>query len=299
MIKKPDPLSVNPALSVSTHYSSLITHHFIQGVTMKKTLILSLILLLTAGLFAERKALVIGNSNYQRKTLLAPFNDSNTMATALGASGFEVTQANNLTLKQFQAVVDTFAVRLNSEDEVIFYYSGHGAHGTGSNNYLLPIDADPGVTDFYDYPAISIHVNTLLDKLKAAKTSIVILEASRQWMRIDGARLNLGFVWEGAAENQMLVFSTGPDRIIPDYDLPASVFTSALAEKLNRSYVSANAIFTELTEELPKLTEGKYHPWFSGELKEDLLLYYPEQIYLTPGNAPSPSEVEGGGSLSW
>jgi len=266
-------------------------------VAMKKALLISLMLLLAAGIFAERKALVIGNGAYANQTLTAPVNDSNAMASTLGGLGFSVTQANDLKLDQMTAVVDTFAAHLSPEDEVIFYYSGQGAHGTGSNNYLMPVDADPGTTDFYDYPSISLHLNSVLDMLKSAGTSVAIIDASRQWLNPKGDKLNLSFVWEGVeGENQMLVTSTGPDRVIPDLNPENSVFTQALVLKLNTFPESFSAIIKELTEELPKTTEGKYFPWYTGPLKNDL--------YLSPiieKGIPDPikSELEGGGSISW
>lgn len=265
---------------------------------MKKTLILSLILLLATGLFAERKALVLGNAAYRNNLLSAPINDALAMRSTLEGLGFETSYAVDLGLKEMTAVVDTFCTRLGPEDEVIFYYSGFGAHGSGSANYLLPVDADPSVTDFYDYPAVSLHVNELLKKLSRAKSSVAILEASRIWTTDKGEKLRLSFVWEGVEnENQMLATSTGPDRLIPDQNLNESVFTQALLERLNSPPASINTIFEELSEELPKLTDGKYHPWFSGLLKDDLLLY--PALPLSLPAAPTPSEVEGGGSLSW
>ena len=265
---------------------------------MKRCIILSLMLILLAGLFAENKALVIGNSEYGEVVLASPVNNANAMRDALADKGYSVTYGANLSLSQMTAVIDTFTASLSSEDVAIFYYSGHGAHGSGSNNYLMPVDADPAVTDFYSYPSVSIHLNQVLEKLSKAGQSAVILDASRTWPLKDGGSLSLSFVWEGpCGEHQMITTSTGPDRVIREDSASFSPFTNAIVTQLSSGASSLNTIVRDVCENLPKLTEDKYMPWWCPPKFGDITF---EMSIMQKMEEPIlKEELEGGGSISW
>lgn len=264
---------------------------------MKKLVFIMVLFLVAGGLFSAQKALLIGNSVYKGITLSAPANDVALMANALGSRGFSVVTKYNLNLGQMRAVADTFAAQISAEDDVIFYYSGYGAHGEGSHNYLMPAGMDIGAVRYPDYDRLAFFINAYLPALKKARSSAVILESNRTWPLPDGKKLNLSFVWMGAvAKNQMLVYATLPDLPIPDETLETSYFTSHLAEEINAGAGSLNSVIAQLKNDLPKLTKNQLRPWSTNPLEPDLV--FVEQEQAAP-SVPFKSEIEGGGSISW
>jgi len=119
----------------------------------KRTAIL--ILFFLAGsflLFAQeserRKALVIGNSEYENTTSLRnPVNDAEDVSIVLEELGFEVTTLIGGTHRQMFAAVRNFGQELRRYDVGLFYYAGHGVQFEG-RNYLLSTDADIQKVDF-------------------------------------------------------------------------------------------------------------------------------------------------------
>lgn len=89
---------------------------------------------------AKRVALVIGNDAYEKVPRLDnAVADARAIAIALEKVGFTVMLASNSNKEQMLSAVRKFKTRLNSGDEAVFYYSGHGVQ-LGNGNYLLPTD---------------------------------------------------------------------------------------------------------------------------------------------------------------
>jgi uncharacterized caspase-like protein len=105
---------------------------------MKRFLVWSLFLMMVTSSFAARKALVIGNENYDKAKLSSPINDAYETAITLDERGFEVTLLKDAGLKQMNAVIDSFTQNLAKGDEALFYYSGLAAKYKGKG-YLIPI----------------------------------------------------------------------------------------------------------------------------------------------------------------
>lgn len=94
---------------------------------------------------AERRALVLGVGDYKAgvQKLAAPRTDAEEVTKVLreGRIAFRVEQLQETDIKDkaaFMAALDRFAASLRQEDEVFFYFSGHGMMVDGINYYLLP-----------------------------------------------------------------------------------------------------------------------------------------------------------------
>src|ERR1700755_711295 len=94
----------------------------------------------------KRLALVIGQSAYRSVAALPnPANDARKRTELLGAAGFDVTAASDLTQNQLRESVGDFAAKIsaNGPDTVaLLFYAGHGLQIDGEN-YLVPVDVDP------------------------------------------------------------------------------------------------------------------------------------------------------------
>jgi len=105
---------------------------------MKKLHFLSLILMICMSLPAARKALLIGNAAYPSRTLKNPINDASDLEVALKKMGFVTTLLKDADYAAMYRGIDSFTEGLERNDEVIFYFSGHGVQ-IADNNYLIPV----------------------------------------------------------------------------------------------------------------------------------------------------------------
>jgi uncharacterized caspase-like protein len=113
--------------------------------------------------------------------------------------GFQTTLHKNLDKVQFKKAVTEFGRRLTAADEVVLYYSGHGAQHNG-HNYLVPIGALDLVSAIEQAEDEAVALRYVLAALKPAGVSVVIIDACRHnpfkglvkgeptaGMRVDGA----------------------------------------------------------------------------------------------------------------
>ena len=78
----------------------------------------------TANLETRKKALIIGNNDYQVSPLRSCKNDADDIAAKLKSVGFDVTIDHNLKyLKMSKKILD-FTRDIDSEDFVVFFFSG-------------------------------------------------------------------------------------------------------------------------------------------------------------------------------
>lgn len=89
----------------------------------------------------DKKALLIGNSNYKGKPLRCPKNDVKAMTERLQKLNFKTISLVDLTLSQMTNAVDYFCSLLDNGMYAVFYYSGHGIE-VNKTTYFMPIDAN-------------------------------------------------------------------------------------------------------------------------------------------------------------
>lgn len=136
------------------------------------------LVLVPAVLWAEKVALVIGNSDYRLVASLDnPVNDANRVTDALQAQGFDVTKALNLDLRDTNVALRDFRDRADRAEVALVYYAGHGIEVAGSN-YLVPVDAE--LRDERDAKVELITVDAILDQISgASQMKMVVLDACR------------------------------------------------------------------------------------------------------------------------
>ena len=173
--------------------------------------------------WANRVALVIGNSEYTSVVPLEnPQNDSDAVSNALRAQGFEVLTGNNLgrvemrnTLRRFRALADRSEIAL-------IYYAGHGIE-IGGTNYLIPTDAR--LEDERDAGLEMVEVDLVLRQISGAKTlRMVVLDACRNnpfvfKMQRQGGNRNIGHGLGEIRSNQadtLISYAAAAGEVTPD-----------------------------------------------------------------------------------
>jgi len=141
------------------------------------TLLASLAWVLPA--HAARMALVIGNDQYRNvNTLKNAVNDAQLMAATLRAAGFEVVGGvrTNLDRNGLWGALEQFKGRLRKEDEVVFFYAGHGVQVEASQ-LLLPVDISNQSEDQVARDAVPLH--RVQESLRDARFALLVIDACR------------------------------------------------------------------------------------------------------------------------
>ena len=128
-----------------------------------------------------RVALIIGNNNYQSRTLTKlnnPINDAQAIKDVLSQRDFEIIYAEDATRKIMNKKLKLFYQKLRNGAVGFLYYSGHGLEIEGEN-YLIPIDAS--IEDKDDVDNDSIAVDGILKKMQRSgnRLNIAVLDACR------------------------------------------------------------------------------------------------------------------------
>lgn len=262
---------------------------------MKKLLVISLMLVLMASLFADRKALVIGISQYDGISLSEASSDADSMAAALSNLGFATWKHKNLSLPSLTAAVDSFAVKIGPLDEVVVYFSGHGTNQNGVN-YLAPAGLNLSTLQTYANTAYSL--NTLANKVKNALSSLIIVEASRTWSSAGGKSGTKSLVsLSPAVGNQAILCSAQPGKGVAGPSGNLSLFTKVLIKQISSSQEGINTLFPKIVAEVKTTSKMVQQPWMSNIINTNFYFQKAQEKGIWKGM--NPMEVEGGGSLNW
>jgi formylglycine-generating enzyme required for sulfatase activity len=221
-----------------------------------------------------RLALIIGNSNYNKKAdwLANPLNDAADMAAVLRGLNFKVILKQDIDHNSMKRAVNNFTQRLNREKGIgLFYFSGHGLQDNNSHNYLIPVDADISTQADIQYQAVNS--SWVLDKMSETNNAlnVLILDACRDKFR----QQNKGYIKKGLAAMQaslgsLVAYATAPNTS----DLGSerkrnSVYTQYLVRALKtRSNLSVSDMLTYVTNKVAGETNNQQIPWQSGSMKD-------------------------------
>ncbi len=134
----------------------------------------------------QRRALIIGNSDYSEKylELRNARNDAHAMSDKLKKLGFEVTLIDNVKRQEMKNILVTLGDFFAGADVSLFYYAGHGMtveEGSVSVNYLIPTDTKVVDTSLVEKACVSLE--DIINKMncgeawKTGKLSILIIDA--------------------------------------------------------------------------------------------------------------------------
>jgi hypothetical protein len=216
--------------------------------------------------FANRKALVIGNDRY---TDVSPLNnagaDAEAMAKALAEVGYKVTKHLNLNEKAFKAALRDFRQQVEGGDEVLFFYAGHGVQ-LANANYLLPIDIKGENEEQVKDDAIQLQ--RFLDDMQDKKTkfALAVIDACRDNPfkgngRSVGTR---GMAPTSAATGQMVMFSAGSgqqalDKLGPKDVDKNGLFTRIFVKEMLKSGISVDRVLRNVRNQVVEQAKSVGH----------------------------------------
>ncbi len=214
----------------------------------------------------RRRALVIGNDGYRHVPRLANARaDAKGIGDALDRLGFLVTRSTDVNEREFKHVLRQFRAEVQSGDEVVVYFAGHGVQ-LGGANYLLPVDIQGDNEDQVRDEALPLQ--RMLDDLADRRAGFVlaIVDACRDnpfrsSTRSIGGR---GLAPTTAATGQMVIFSAGSgqralDRLGPDDRNPHGLFTRVFLREMESPNVTVDRVLRNVRNEVVKLARAVGH----------------------------------------
>ena len=247
-----------------------------NGVLWRRAL--SQLLVLWAMLFAptawaERVALVIGNSAYEVAPLSNPRNDAADVAAALAGMGFAVIRGDDLDRRELFRKVQEFRSALRPGGIGVFFYSGHGVEVAG-RNFLMPVD-NGRIRTAEDVQVEAFDAQNLIDQMQGSGTrlNVVILDACRdnplpsRW-RSSG---NKGLKAMEAEQGTLIAYATRPGGVAADGQGRNSPYTEVLLKHL-ASPVPVVQLFNRVGLEVLSATGSAQVPWVSTSPVPELSL---------------------------
>ena len=217
-------------------------------------------------IFANRKALIIGNDLYTDVPKLQnAAADADAMAKALEGVGFKVSKHLNLNEKAFKQALRDFRLNIQGGDEVLFFFAGHGVQ-LGAANYLLPTDIKGDHEE--QVKDEGIQLQKVLDDLQEKKTkfALAVIDACRDnpfkgQGRAIGGR---GLAPTSAATGQMIMFSAGSgqqalDKLGTNDKNKNGLFTRIFLKEMLKPGVSVDRVLRNVRNEVVTLAKGVGH----------------------------------------
>ena len=240
---------------------------------------------------AERIALVIGNSDYERSGWELPnaVKDARLVATSLRAVGFDVELVLNADEQTMENAYEQLSRRLRAAgtDSVgLFFFAGHGVQ-SGGLNYLIPTDSQAEVVQ--EIWAEALRLGEITDALKFAgnATNFIILDACRDNPLPSASRSAGGGGLARApasARGSFIAYATAPGSTAADGVGTNSPYSAALAELIGTPGWSAEELFRQVAGHVEAMTNNAQQPWYESGLRGESFCFAGCDV----SNAPRP-----------
>jgi peptidylprolyl isomerase len=266
--------------------------------------VISVVMIAGVAAAERRVALVIGNSIYATAgiNLTNPKNDAADVASGLRETGFDVTEAPNLTVAAFDKAVLDFVEKAREADVALFFFAGHGLQISG-RSFLMPTDArlENEAGALRELMAIQDVVSKVEN---AAKVSIIVIDACRDNPLADKLRRRVRLenrsanVAEGLAplsvigSNTLVVYATVSGEVAKDGEGRNSPFTAALLKHMRTPGLEVELMFKRVTADVLKATKGTQQPERLSRLQSEVV-FLAAQSNASPEAEIKPAEKTG------
>lgn len=231
---------------------------------------LTLLSALPAHAFTQKRALVIGNSTYRHgPDLRNPVRDARAVRDALMGLEFDVTYAENLSLRGLSTILASFSRKLQSHDMVVVYFAGHGVFVDGTT-YLMPTDAL--MRDEHDL-ITAFPVNEVMDMLRTdLRAGLVLIDACRDNPLMQTVATRSIKQTGSPASNLQLPFgmvisyAAQPGAVAYDGAGDHSPYTEALLRHIGRTGLDVEMMLRDVRRDVVFATHGEQITWTQSSL---------------------------------
>ncbi len=264
---------------------------------MKRYAIILLILMVSIGAFAQKQALVIGNSGYGKNELSTSLNDAQIAADAFDVMDYDVTLHKDLGYDEMLEAINSFKKGLTPQDVAVFYYAGYTKQVAGKN-YLIPFST----TKAKDLSDHLISVDVILEALTRADYSFMFLE-SRQLPKffltsLCDADSGLAKI-QKLGDNQGFAMAQTPGKNLVSQGVRYSIFTHSLLKFMGSDMYDFFDLMELVQKEVKDHSKGKQIPYYQGTLRAPFTFWEPIQNLKYRFHMPLYRGLDGGGSYNF
>jgi formylglycine-generating enzyme required for sulfatase activity len=252
----------------------------------------------------KRRALLIGNNLYQHQSLDKLPNasrDADAMADALKAAGFITTVRKDLSHGNMVTALEQFIATINSGDEVVVFFSGHGIQVPQAGAYLLPVDIS--ITTVKSLQQTATELEPLMKEIADSKAgfSMLIIDACRNDPFAAATKSpEKGIYTPQPPKGQVVVLAAGRNQKAlenlgtNDKD-PNGVFTREFIKRMKIPGLEITALMKEVQASVEDLASSIGHqqrPGFVSEARGNFYFFGPTAVQITAAAASTASSVE-------
>ena len=202
--------------------------------------------------FSDRRALLVGMSDYPENPLPKAISDCDEVTESLVSLGFAITRLNNVGLTELVAAVTQFTADVSEKTLVFFIFTGHGSEIDGAN-FLSCVKEG------------AYNVDRLFDALKLkGSTNIIVLDCCRV---VRHGNLSLPLKRSPAPPNTVIAYAT--TESVEAYD---GIYAPILAQELLAPNKQIEDIFKKVRRRVVAKSRGKQRPWEESSLEKSLIL---------------------------
>ncbi|MEM6373933.1 MAG: caspase family protein [Pseudomonadota bacterium] len=221
-----------------------------------------LLLGLAQGAWAERVALLIGNSKYAvpDMDLRNPVNDVDALGTALRALSFTVIDVKNARADAMTSALQAFEEAATGAEMALVFYAGHGVQISGET-YLIGTNFVGGELGAMRRASLSMSdVRAALTRA-APEIGIVMLDACRNNPFASNGMVRPGLVRDQGGAGLLISYATDPGNVAYDGLGQNSAYTSALLKHIATPGLDARLMLGRVRQEVVLETGGRQIPW--------------------------------------
>jgi lipoprotein NlpI len=240
----------------------------------------------SAGMAADRFALVIGNSKYPDADapLKEPVNDARNIADELKRDGFAVEVGENLTGDGMRKAFDRFYGHIKPGSVALIFYSGYGVQ-SNRQSYLIPVDAQ--IWTESDIRRDGISLETVLGEInsRGAGVKIALIDASRRNPFERRFRsFSAGLAPVIAPNGTLVMYSAALSSVISDTGGDHSLFVQELLKEIRAPGLMADETLNRTRVGVTRASRSEQVPWISSSLAED--------FSFVPGTRPAGAQTQ-------
>jgi formylglycine-generating enzyme required for sulfatase activity len=234
---------------------------------MLRLLSFLLLLSLAQSTYAQRYALVIGNSRYGADIgeLKNPVNDASDMAALLKRKDFNVIKLINADKRQMKEAISRFTQHLSEKNAVgLFFFAGHGVE-VGGRNFLIPVNSNIQGEGDVEYEAIDAGRVMANMEYAGNNLNMVILDACRNNPFARSFRsASRGLARMDPPKGSLILYATSPGDVASDGNGRNGVFTQYLLKAIDTPGYTVEKVFKTTANQVYQATKKKQLPWQSG-----------------------------------
>jgi formylglycine-generating enzyme required for sulfatase activity len=212
-------------------------------------------------------ALVIGNADYSSRPLPNAVNDARSVAKALEALGYEVTESLNAGEAEMATQLERFMLKRQQGSVSLLYYSGHARMENGET-VLTPVDATVDTAERGNASALRPTGAGVAESGLRLQPLLLRAQGTRQLVLLDvclTAADDMPQASMALPPDSLVVHAAQPGKGAGD-TATNGIFTARLLRSLAAPARSAELLLAETAKDVLALTAGRQQPWIASTL---------------------------------